>query len=200
MANNSCIGFCMRNQKLFQELKKIGINFSNDGRECKLTTGEAYEFYFEDGDNTPYLGFNHDYMINIYLEYFLGCGNSKFNYQFMKILTENDYFKSDYDFKNNPFDKNQYYDYDFFKQFHPTKKLTDFDGFIKEAYVESVEFDGEVTAFRAAVTDGIMTISDLQFEIEEDFFFDVSEFWDEMDEETKNEFSIQKTFKDGYWI
>ena len=22
MANNSCIGFCMRNQKLFQELKK----------------------------------------------------------------------------------------------------------------------------------------------------------------------------------
>ena len=45
-----------------------------------------------------------------------------------------------------------------------------------------------------------MTISDLQFEIEEDFFFDVSEFWDEMDEETKNEFSIQKTFKDGCWI
>ena len=200
MANNSCIGFCMRNQKLFQELKKIGINFSDDGRECNLTTGEAYEFCFEDGDNTPYLGFNHDYMINIYLEYFLGCGNPKFNYQFMKILTENDYFESDYDFKNNPFDKNQYYDYDFFKQFHPTKKLTDFDSSIEEAYVESVEFDGEVTAFHAAVTDGIMTISDLQFEIEDDFFFDISEFWDEMDEETKNEFSIQKTFKNGQWV
>ena len=200
MANNSCIGFCMRNQKLFQELKKIGINFSDDGRECKLTTGEAYEFCFEDGDNTPYLGFNHDYMINIYLEYFLGCGNSKFSYQFIKILTENDYFESDYDFKNNPFDKNQYYDYDFFKQFHPTKKLTDFDSFIEEAYVESVEFDGEVTAFRAAVTDGIMTISDLQFEIEDDFFFDISEFWDDMDDETRNEFSVQKTFKDDQWI
>ena len=79
MANNSCIGFCMKNPKLFQELKKIGINFSNDGRECNLSTGEAYEFYFEDGDNTLYLGFNHDYMINIYLEYFLGCGNSKVN-------------------------------------------------------------------------------------------------------------------------
>ena len=41
MANNSCIGFCMRNQKLFQELKKIGINFSDDGRECSLLTKKS---------------------------------------------------------------------------------------------------------------------------------------------------------------
>lgn len=201
MATISYVDFCMKNRALFQELDKIGVKFNADGRKCKLMSGEVYKSCYEDGDGIPYLGFGNDFMIGMYIEYFLGCGDSQFNYQFMKILTENGFFESDYDFEAKPFDENGYYDRDFYKQFHMTKKLTDFDSSIENAYVEGVEYDGEVTAFRIIVSDGVMTICDLQFEVEEDEFCDLDDFWAMMDEDFEDDgFATQKILQDGHWV
>ena len=198
MASNSYVDFSMKNRVLFQELEKIGIKFNVDGSKCKLASGEVYKWCFEDGDGLPYLGFTNEYMIGMYLEYFLGCGNSSFGYQFMKILTENGFFESDYDFVANPFDETGCYDSGFYKQFHITKKLTDFDCMIENAYVKGVEYDGEITAFYAAVSNGVMIISDLQFEIDEDEIGELDEFWDMTGED--DDFTIKKILQDGCWI
>ena len=200
MAMNSYVEFSMNNKFFFEALEKIGICFNSDGDSCVLASGEKYNFSFEDGSNAPYLGFSHDFMIGMYLEYFLWCGYSKFNYQFLKIMTENGFFESDYDFENNPFDAKKYYDVDFYKQFHMTKKLTDFDSTIEYACVESIEYDGEITAFRVVVSDNIMKICDLQFELEEDLDCDVEDFWDMMDSETEYEFTTRKTMQNGVWV
>ena len=77
-----------------------------------------------------------------------------------------------------------------------TTKLTDFDSTIENAFVESVEYDGEVTAFRASVADGVMTICDLQFEVELDDFDDLYEFWNTMDPDEMDEFAIRKIMQD----
>ena len=198
MASNSYVDFSMKNTALFQELEKIGVKFNKDGSKCKLISGEVYEFCFEDGDGIPYLGFGNDFMIGMYLEYFLGCGSAKFNYQFMKILTENGFFESNYNFTANPFNRNKYYDINFYKQFRMTTKLTDFDSTIESACVESVEYDGEITAFRVVVSDEVMTMWDLQFEVEEDLDCDLDEFWDMMDAE--DDIAICKNWQDGCWV
>lgn len=201
MASNSYVDFGMKNRALFQELEKIGVKFNAAGDECKLVSGETYQFWFEDGDNLPYLGFSSEYMIGMYLDYFLGCGSGRFGYPFMKILTENGFFESDFDFAANPFDKNGCYDIEFYKQFRMTKKLTDFDSTIEHAYVEGVEYDGEITAFRAVVSDGVMTISDLQFEVEEEEFGGLDEFWAMMDMDPEgDEFATRKILRDGRWM
>lgn len=200
MASSSYANFGMKNLALFQALETIGVKFNKGGSECRLLSGEVYKFCFSDGESVPYLGFNHDFMIGIYLEYFLGCGNRKFSYQFMKILTENGYFNSDYNFEANPFDENGYYGIEFYQHFQMTAKLTDFDSTIENAFVESVEYDGEVTAFRASVVDGVMTICDLQFEVALDDFDDLYEFWNAMDPDEMDEFAIRKIMQDGYWV
>ena len=82
-----------------------------------------------------------------------------------------------------------------------TRKLTDFDSTIENAYVESVEYDGEITAFRAAVSNGIMTICDLQFEVEEEGFCDLYEFWHMTGIDFENdEFVTRKKLNNGIWI
>lgn len=199
MATSSLVDYSMKNNALFQALKKIGVKFNADGSECRLASGEVYMFCYEDGYGIPYLGFDDNFMIGMYLEYFLACGNEDFNYQFMKIMTENGYFESDYDFDTNPFDINKYYDRDFYSQFTMTKKLTDFDSTIEEAHVEGIEYDGEITAFRASVANGVMTILDLQFEFETEDFFELDEFWDMMDDAEKEEFTTKKIWQDGCW-
>ena len=40
MASNSYIDFELKNPAFFQELKRIGVYFSEDGRDCKLSTGQ----------------------------------------------------------------------------------------------------------------------------------------------------------------
>ena len=200
MAASSYVNFNMKNKPFFDELEKIGIRFDSDGNNCTLSSGEKYNFCFEDGSNSPYLGFGNDFMVGMFLEYFLYCGYSKFNYQFLKIMTEHGYFESDYDFENNPFDAGQYYGVEFYKQFHMTKKLTDFDSTIEYACVESVEYDGEVTAFRAIVSDDVMTVYDLQFDLEDELDCDLEDFFDMMDAEVEDEFSICKIWKDGCWV
>ncbi len=201
MASSSYADFSMRNRELFRELEKIGVRFNEDGSKCTLVSGEEYGFCFEDGDATPYLGFNKDFIIGMYLDYFLGCGSSKFGYQFMKILTENGYFESDFDFDANPFDVKNYYDTDFYSQFRMTEKLTDFDSTIENACVESVEYDGEITAFRAVVSDGVMTLCDMQFEVDECDFCDLYNYWNMMDEcPVDDELVTKKILQDGRWI
>ena len=197
---NSYVEFSMKNKPFFEALKQIGVQFNSDGDRCILASGDKYEFSFEDGCNAPYLGFSHDSMMGMYIEYFLWCGYSKFNYQFLKIMTENGFFESDYDFDNNPFDAKKYYGIEFYQQFHMTKKLTDFDSTIEYACVESIEYDGEITAFRTVVSDNVMTICDLQFELEEDLDCDLDEFWEMMDSETEEKFTIRKTLQNGVWV
>ena len=199
MAMNSYVDFSMKNKPFFDALEKIGIRFNSDGDSCVLASGEKYDFCFEDGANAPYLGLSHDFMVGMYLEYFLWCGSSKFNYQFLKIMTENRFFESNYDFENNPFDAKKYYGIEFYKQFHMTKKLTEFDSTIEYACVESVEYDGEITAFRAVVSDDVMTICDVQFELEEYLDCDLDAFWDMMDSETEAEFTTRKILQNGVW-
>lgn len=201
MASSSYSDFCMINREFFHELEKVGIKFNEDGSKCALISGEEYRFCFEDGDAIPYLGFNKDFMIGMYLEYFLGCGSSKFGYQFMKILTENGFFESDFDFTVNPYDEHKYYESNFFRQFRMTEKLTDFDRTIENARVESVEYDGEITAFRAVVSNGVMTVCDLQFEVEVEDFCDLYNFLNMMDEYPENdELAQKKILQDGRWV
>jgi hypothetical protein len=116
----------------------------------------------------------------------------------MKIMSENGYFESSYDFETNPFDSSKYYECDFYKQFKITKKLTDFDGTIESAYTEGVEADCEITAFRVSVKNGVMTVFDIQFEFEmEDCCdFELDSVFGVMEEE---EFVVQKVFRDGCW-
>ena len=71
---------------------------------------------------------------------------------------------------------------------------------IEYVCVESVEYDGEIATFRAIVSDNILTICDVQFELEEDFDCDLEEFWDMMDSEAENEFTARKILQDGVWV
>lgn len=201
MAMSSYVDFRMENPAFFQELKQIGISFSSDGGSCTLDSGVEYEFFNEDGDGIPYIGLGKNFMVGMFLEYFLGCGNPEFGYQFMKIMSLNGYFESNYNFEENPYNEDVYYDSDFYTQFHATDKLTRFDSTIVSAFVEGIEYDGEITAFRAVVNDGVMSVSSLQFDLELE--------WDDIDSldavladilKECPEFTIQKTLQDGRWI
>lgn len=201
MAMSSYVDFRMENPTFFQELKQIGISFSSDGGSCTLDSGVEYEFFNEDGDGIPYIGLGKDFMVGMFLEYFLGCGNPEFGYQFMKIMSLNGYFESNYNFEENPYNEDVYYDSDFYTQFHATDKLTRFDSTIVSAFVEGIEYDGEITAFRAVVNDGVMSVSSLQFglELEWDDIGSLDAVLADILKECP-EFTIQKILQDGRWI
>lgn len=202
---SSFVNFSMNNPQLFTELEKIGIVFSNNGKECKLPNGLESEFVFEDGMSLPGACFEPASMIGRFLDHFLGTCTGEFSYEFIKTLSAHGYIDSKYNFDENPCDDDFYLE-ELEGEFTLTEKLLKYDETIIEAVVESadVEFP-DIRASRITVNGNNMVINDIDFCVDEDFdiFYDAVDFdtvWNILDDEGKPEFTYKKTLQNGKWV
>ena len=222
MACDSYVDFRMINPEFGRELERIGIKFNDTFTKCELSSGEKYKYLLEDGFSVPYLGLGKNYVLAMYFEYFFGCGNADFVYKFMKIMTENGFFESDYDFTTEGFDEYEMQDQRFYKKFTFSPKLLAYEQTVKEARAESyqIDDDGDICAFRVTVEKDTMNICEFDLSLYDlggdgDIEADESEFmasgnispdegfdfwWDGFDEESRNQMTVTKKLVNGEWV
>lgn len=217
MACDSYVDFRMRNPELGTELEKIGIKFNDTFTKCELSSGEKYEYVFEDGCYIPYLGLGKNYVLAMYFERFWGCGNADFVYKFMKIMTENGFFESDYDFTTESFYEDEMEDGSFYEKFTFSPKLLAYEQTVIEAMIEEYQDDdeGEIFAFKVTVEKDTMNIYEIDlslFDFESTMEDDELGFmriapsegfdfwWERFDEESREEMTITKKLVNGEWV